>query len=107
MPPKPIFTALLAAFVALAAVGPAFSESATNHAYLARAEKDFAAAQQNFRTATNALTAWQFGRACFRVAELATNNAQRATFARLGIAACRESIIRETNSAPAHYYLAT
>jgi hypothetical protein len=86
---------------------PAPAEPPTNHVFLARAEKAFAAAQQNYRAETNAATAWQFGRACFHVAELATNNAQRATVARLGIAACREAVARSSNSAPAHYYLAT
>jgi hypothetical protein len=52
-----------------------------------------------------ATTAWQFGRACFDLAEFATNNTQRAALAEQGIAACRLAIARETNSAPAHYYL--
>jgi tetratricopeptide (TPR) repeat protein len=107
MPPKPTSAALLAALLTLAALGTARSEPATNNVHLARAEKAFAAAQQSYRAETNAITAWQFGQACFQVAELATNNAQRAATARLGIAACRQAINQQTNSAPAHYYLAT
>jgi hypothetical protein len=107
MPPNPKFAALLSAFLMLAGAATASAGAATNQPYLDRAQKTFAAAQQYYRTETNATTAWQFGRACFHVAELATNNAQRAAIARLGIAACRESITRESNSAPAHYYLAT
>ena len=53
----------------------------------------------------NAEAAWQFARACFDLAGFATNNSQRAEIAEKGISACRESIRRESNSAPAHYYL--
>jgi tetratricopeptide (TPR) repeat protein len=52
---------------------------------------------------TNA--AWEFGRTCFDLADFATNNAQRAELAHEGIAACREALAHDTNSAPAHYYL--
>ena len=53
-----------------------------------------------------AAAAWQFGRMCFDSAEFATNHTQRASLAEQGIAACRLAIARESNSAPAHYYLA-
>jgi hypothetical protein len=106
MPPNPKFAALLASLLMpAAAMVPA--EAATNQVYLKRAQDAFTVAQQNYRAETNAATAWQLGRACFHVAELATNDAQRAMFARLGITTCRESIAWESNSAPAHYYLAT
>ena len=52
-----------------------------------------------------AAAAWQFGRACFDLAEFATNNAGRASLAEQGIAACRFALARESDSAPAHYYL--
>jgi tetratricopeptide (TPR) repeat protein len=55
---------------------------------------------------TNVALAWQFGRACFDRAELATNHAERAELAEQGIAACRRALHLETNSAAAHYYLA-
>ena len=48
----------------------------------------------------------QFARACFDFADFATNNAGRAAIARQGIAACRQFIAHESNSAPAYYYLA-
>ncbi len=54
------------------------------------------------RDGTNA---WQFAHACFDVAEFATNSAERAAIAQQGIAACRQVLGRESNSAPAHYYL--
>src|SRR6516162_6205375 len=107
MPPNPKFAALLAPFLMLASTAAVPGGPADNQIFLDRAQKAFATTQQNYRAETNAVTAWQFGRACFHVAELATNNTQRAAFARLGITACRESIAWESNSAPAHYYLAT
>jgi tetratricopeptide (TPR) repeat protein len=49
--------------------------------------------------------AWRFGRACFDLADFATNNTERAEIAEEGIAACRILIESEPGSAPAHYYL--
>ena len=49
--------------------------------------------------------AWQYGRACFDLAEYATNNTERAELAEQGIATCRQAIARDPKSAPAHYYL--
>jgi len=72
-----------------------------------RAERLFAEAQQRFRAApTNAEAAWQFGRAAFDQAELATDDSQRAAIAEKGVAACRQTIARDSKVAPAHYYLA-
>jgi tetratricopeptide (TPR) repeat protein len=53
----------------------------------------------------NPQAAWEFGRACFELAECATNRAQRAEIAIQGIAACRQAIALASNSGPAHYYL--
>jgi hypothetical protein len=49
--------------------------------------------------------AWEFGRACFDLAEFSTNRTQRAELAEKGIAACRRAVEQDTNSAPAYYYL--
>jgi tetratricopeptide (TPR) repeat protein len=49
--------------------------------------------------------AWRFARACFDLAEFATNNTERAEIAEQGIEACRKLIETDPNSAPAHYYL--
>jgi hypothetical protein len=85
----------------------AFAQSTTNPVFAARAEKAFRLAQIQFASATNDdSAAWQFGRACFDLADFAAKNAQRAAIARQGIAACRKLLARETNSAPGHYYLA-
>jgi tetratricopeptide (TPR) repeat protein len=108
MPPKPKnpgkFPALL---LFLATVIPAFGQMETNKIFFARAETEFLAAQKIFELNTNeAAAAWRFGHASFDWADCATNNTQRAEFARTGIAACREALAREPKSAPAHYYLA-
>jgi tetratricopeptide (TPR) repeat protein len=74
--------------------------------FAAYAQSSFQEAQARYRQAPGEATAaWQFGRACFYLAEFATNNAQRAALAEPGIAACLQAIARESNSAPAHYYL--
>jgi tetratricopeptide (TPR) repeat protein len=49
--------------------------------------------------------AWQFARACFDLADVATTRTERASLAERGIAATRQVIIRAPNLAPAHYYL--
>ena len=75
--------------------------------YAARAEQEFHRTQALFQSATNNQTnAWQFARASFDFAELATNDLQRADLARLGIAACRQLLTHAPKSAPGHYYLA-
>ena len=72
----------------------------------AYAQKRLQEAQARYRSAIGEVAAaWQFGRACFDLAELATNNTQRASLAEQGIEACRLATARESNSAPAHYYL--
>jgi hypothetical protein len=50
--------------------------------------------------------AWQFGRACFDLAEFATNSTERAELAQQGVAACRQAAAQESRCAPAHYHLA-
>src|SRR5688500_13175074 len=81
-----------------------FSEDTPGFAQ--RAERNFQEARKKFQTGTNdAVTAWQFGRACFDWAEFAKNDDQRESIAVEGIAACRQSIARDPNSAPGHYYL--
>jgi len=54
---------------------------------------------------TNAEAAWQFARACFEAGEFATNSAERSTIAEQGIAASRQVLARDRNSAAGHYYL--
>src|SRR5262249_17462611 len=46
-----------------------------------------------------------FARACFDVAEIATNSTERAEVAEQGIATCRELLSRDPSVARGHYYL--
>ena len=56
--------------------------------------------------ADNPTNAAQLACACFDAADYATNNSERAGMAREGIAACRQSILRNADYAATHYYLA-
>lgn len=98
---------LVIALCLLAAGGMAFAGEATNGIFAARAEAEWHRKQTQFQLHTNdAAAAWQFARACFEFNDFATNNAGRAELASQGIAACRQLLARESNSAPGHYYLA-
>lgn len=80
--------------------------SAAETEFASYAQKCFQQAQERYhKLPGEAATAWQFGRACFDLAEFATNNSGRASLAEQGIAACRLTLARDSNSAPAHYYL--
>ena len=97
----------LAGVLFLAAGGSLFAGEATNRIFAVRAEAEWHRAQGQFQRQTNDVTAaWQLARACFEFNDFATNNAGRAELAGEGIAACRQLLARETNSAPGHYYLA-
>ena len=93
--------------VIFAALGITFAGEVTNKIFAARAKTEFYRAQIEFQSNTNiSTTTWEFARACFDYADFATNNTERAFVARQGIAVCRQLIVREPESAPAHYYLA-
>ena len=95
-----LFVMLLAPLAARAEDGPPLQ-------FAPRFERAHTAAAERARRQTNdAATAWELGRACFDLAEFATNNAQRAPLAEQGIANCRRAIDLDSNCAPAHYYLA-
>lgn len=73
----------------------------------AYADRIYREAKARHEGATNDVTAaWELGRACFHLAEFAGSSAERATLAEQGMAACRSAVARQSNSAPAHYYLA-
>jgi tetratricopeptide (TPR) repeat protein len=73
---------------------------------LSRARATFAERQTTYRKQPeNVLSAWQYAQACFDLADFATNRSQRASLAEQGINACRQALVRESNSAPLHYYL--
>jgi len=82
------------------------AQSAARESPIVRIERVYFQAQARFnKNAEDTESAWQFGRACFDWADLATSNARRAEIAEQGIAACRRVIQRAPNLAAAHYYL--
>jgi tetratricopeptide (TPR) repeat protein len=79
----------------------------TNSVFYLRAETAFQRAEKNYSGATNfTVAAEELARVSFDLAELATNEMQRAEISRRGIAACRDWLAREPKAAAAHYYLA-
>src|ERR1700733_13271358 len=102
----PMKRGFVAAIFLLAAVGIIFANEEPNKIFGERAAVEFNRAQSRFQSDTNNVAnAWQFARACFDFADFATNDTERAAIANQGIAACRQLIARQSNSAPAHYYL--
>src|SRR5258707_1246825 len=83
------------------------ADLSTNLAPAAQAQQAFNDTRALYKKEPrSAEAAWQFARACFDKAEFATNSAERAKLAELGIDACQQLINRQSNSTPAHYYLA-
>jgi len=93
------------AAVLMALVGNAPAASQADFTSFARGVFDKALTQWQHET-ENPKAAWEFGRACFDLAEFATNRAERAEIADLGLAACRRALTQASNSAAVHYYLA-
>lgn len=54
---------------------------------------------------SSAEAGWQLGRACYSLAEQATNDTQRAALANEGIDACRRAVALAPTNAAGHYYL--
>ena len=97
----------VAALFLLAIGGMLYAGEPRNTIFAGRAGAEYHRAQAQFQSNTNDhAAAWQFARACYDFNDFVTNNAGRATLANQGIAACRQSLARESNSAPGHYYLA-
>jgi tetratricopeptide (TPR) repeat protein len=91
----------------LAGINPGLASAPTAETeFAAYAKRNFQEAQAHYRKAPGeGAAAWQFGRACFDLAEFATNRTERASLAERGIAACRVALARGSNSAPSYYYL--
>lgn len=97
---------LLVIFLALMATGAARADDYTPVALLARAQRDYAEAARRWQADTNNLeTAWQFGRACFDLADAATNHTQRTHIAQDGILASRRATVLNPKLAAGYYYL--
>jgi tetratricopeptide (TPR) repeat protein len=91
----------------LVAAGLVGADEAHKQVFADRAQADFHHSQALYEFNTNdPAAAWQFGRACYNLTDFVTNNVRRAELASLGIAASRQALERQSNSAPAHYYLA-
>jgi tetratricopeptide (TPR) repeat protein len=97
----------LAAVIFLCVAGGlVFADGSRNPAFARRAEAEFHRTQAQFLSRTNdPAAAWQFARACFDLADFATNDTERATLAIQGIAACRQTLAQQPKSAPGYYYL--
>ena len=97
----------VAALFLFAGVGMVFAGETNHPVFARRAEAAFQRAQAQYQANTNdSVAAWQFARTCFDLNDFVTNNAGRAELASQGVAACRQLLARESNSAPGHYYLA-
>lgn len=82
------------------------AETWQTNATVMELKNNFREMHQRFLTETNDLeTAWRFARACYDMADLAQNNAEKADFAAQGIAAARLALSQSSNSAQAHYFL--
>src|ERR1022692_1842828 len=100
-------TVFLACLGLVVAANPAVADPpAAATGFAANAQRSFQAAQEHYRNAPGeAAAGWQFARACFDLAEFATNKTQRAALAEQGIAASRQVITNEPSLAQAYYYL--
>jgi len=99
--------AWMAAFLFFAGAGIVFAGEPHPPAFAVRAGVEYRRAQIQFQLHPNdPAAAWQFARASYELNDFVTNNAGRADLAEQGIAACRQLLARESNSAPGHYYLA-
>jgi hypothetical protein len=106
MPPIRIHLRLILLLAVLFS-GGLLGAGETNSVFYLRAEAAFHRAAENYSGATNfPAAALEMARASFDLAELATNETQRAETSRRGIAACRDWLAREPKAAAAHYYLA-
>ncbi|SPE56286.1 conserved hypothetical protein [Verrucomicrobia bacterium] len=98
----------LCTLCSLLAVLAACADSPTNSVaeFRAAAVANFETAQSRFRSEpTNTEAAWQFARSCFDLADVATNDVERASVAQEGIRISEAALASASNSAALHYYL--
>ncbi len=99
--------ACLCVTLAIGSLAAVAGEAQGSTNFMARAQRLFLEARAGHESKPADTTlAWQFAKACFDRGEFATNDSERASLAVQGIAACRQVLERDTNSAPSHYYLA-
>ena len=96
-----------AALLFFAGAGLVCAEDAQLKIFAARADAEFHRAQVQSQSHPNDPAAAQrFARACFDRADFATNGAERATLAELGITASRQCVAHDPKDAAGHYDLA-
>ncbi len=87
-------------------VGGGLSQAWAENEPLERARTEFRKTLTEHQTQPqNGEKSWQFARACFDLAEFATNKTERAQLAEQGIAACTSALLQHPDSAQTHYYL--
>lgn len=97
----------LFAVATVTALGQPTTNVTSNAVFAARAQQAYAVAQKEFAAhPREANAACQLGRTSYDWAVFATNAEQKAAIAQEGIAACKELLVSNTQSAPGHYYLA-
>ncbi len=106
----PAWAAALVAALICCAGSDAWAQAASSEdgpaRWAAQAMERLAEARRRFEASpTNPTTAWEFARATFDRAEFATNQSERAALASEGVAAARQALARDSNCAPAFYYL--
>jgi hypothetical protein len=99
-----LFPAIL--FCGVFLLETAYSQPVNQDKYVQIADAAYHTTQAQFLSTTNDdPIAWQFARACYNLADFATNDDNRAELAIQGISACRKLIREQPKSGPAHYYL--
>lgn len=84
----------------------ALAESLNQAVFARRTEIAWQQAQAQYLAATNGSpAAWVFARACYNLADFATNDDNRADLANQGIDACRKLLLKQPKSGAAYYYL--
>ena len=74
--------------------------------YIQRLTAEYQQEKASYQSGTNGSAAgWEFARACYNLADVATNDETRAGLAVEGIEACRKLIKDQPKSGPGHYYL--
>jgi tetratricopeptide (TPR) repeat protein len=101
-----LWQGMLAFWLCCIACSAQQSPSVVENESAARAKRLYSEADARFKKEPkNSEAAWQFGRACFDAAEFSTNSTERAQLAERGIAACKQALAQNRDSATAHYYL--
>lgn len=100
------FWGALFAMWCLCTAGKAQPNAAAQNESNARAMRSYLEADARYKREPKGVeAAWQFGRACFDLADISTNSTERAKVAEKGIAACNQALAQNPALAVAHYYL--